>query len=130
MVPAFAAHGLSVCIEVQPLAELGHPTDLLGGIANDQGIGGDVFCDHGSGADEGVRSDVVAADDGGIGADAGSATHVRTRVLAPSIDGAAGVDDVGKHTAGAQEHVVIARDAFVDGDVVLDFDIGAEAHTG
>ena len=44
-----------------------HPADRAGGVADHQGMVGDVFGHDGAGADEGVAADGMATDDGAIG---------------------------------------------------------------
>ena len=110
------------------MSEFRHPAKLLGWISYYERIGRNVFRDHRTRPDESIRSDVIATNDGGVRADAGPSSHMGAGVLTTAVDCAAGVDHIGEHAAGAEEYVVIARDTFVDGDVVLDFDVGAEAH--
>lgn len=43
-----------------------HPTDLACGDADHEGVGFDIFIDHGAGADEGEFADGEAADDGAV----------------------------------------------------------------
>jgi len=94
---------------------------LSGGITDHQGVVGDVLRHHGAGADEGVLADGMAADDGTVGAkccaffDEGGADLVHLADFGP------GVEDVGEDHRGAAKDAVFQGDAFIDGDVVLDF---------
>jgi hypothetical protein len=108
---------------VSPLALI-QPTTR--GDAGDDGVGGDVFGDDGAGGDERALVQRDAADDGGVGADAGAALDVGGGVVGAGVAGvlAAGGLDVGEDHAGAAEDVVLEDDAFVDADVVLDLDSG------
>ena len=78
---------------------------MAGWIPHDQRVGGYVFGHDRSGANEGVGANVVAADDGGVGPDAGASPHVGPGVLAAAVDRAARVGHVGEHTAGAEEDI-------------------------
>ena len=111
---------------VEALAVFAHPSDLAGGVANDEGVGLDFFGHNGSGPDEGVGPDVVTTDDGGVGTDGGTFANHSFQVFPFAVDGAARVDDVGKNHGRSQEHVVFAGDTFIDGDVVLHFHVVAE----
>ena len=55
----------------------------------------------------------MAADDGGVGSNAGSAPHVGAGVLAAAVDRAARVRYVGEHAAGTEEDIIVARDLVV-----------------
>src|SRR6476661_2653589 len=70
---ALFALGGTAGVELQLVAKLAHPASLAGGVAHHQRIGRDRLRNHGSGADKGKGADLVAAHDGGIGADRGPA---------------------------------------------------------
>ena len=126
----FCAGGVAAVIEVEADAEFGDPADLDGGVPDYQGVGIDGFGDDRAGSDEGEFADVVAADDGGIGADGGPAFHGSFGIFAPTVDRTAGVDDIGEDAGGAEEDIVLAGDAGIYGDVVLHFHVVAEYDFG
>ena len=121
---------MAVGIKFQLPAAFTHPPDLPRGIAHDQRVGRDVVRHHRAGSDQGVTAYRVAAYDGRIGTDAGSAFDARLAELVLAGDGAAGIDDIRKDAARAEEHVVLARDAGVDRDVVLYLHPVSDAHAG
>jgi hypothetical protein len=126
----FRAGGVAAVVEVEADAEFGDPADLDGGVSDDECVRFNRFGDDCAGADEGKFADVVAADDGGIRTDGGPAFHGSFGIIAPSVDCAAGVDDIGEDAGGAEEDIVLAGDAGINGDVVLHFHIVAEHHLG
>ena len=103
---------------------------MAGWISHDQRVSWYVFRHNRSGANEGVGADVMAANDGGVGPDAGAPPHVGAGVLAAAVDRAARIGHVGEHAAGTEEDVVIAGDAFIDAHVVLDLDVCAQDDAG
>ena len=121
---------MAAIVEVEADAEFGDPADLDGGIANNQRVGVDRFGDHCAGADEGKFANVVSADDGGIGADGGPAFHGSFGIFASSDDCTSWVDDIGEDAGRAEEDIVLAGDAGINGDVVLHFHIVAEHYLG
>ena len=127
---AFRASGPPVLIKFQSVSVGGHPPRLAGWIPHDQCVGWYVFRYHRSGANEGVGADVVAADDGSVGPNAGAASHVGAGVLAAAVDRAAWIRHVGEYAAGTEEDVVVARDAFIDAHVVLYLDVCAQNDAG
>ena len=127
---AFWAGGLAVGIKFQAVPKFTHPTHLTGGVADHQSVIGNIFSHYCASTNEGIGSDVVTADDGGIGSDAGSFSHVGFGILAPAVHAGAGVGHIRKHARWAQEDVVVASDAGVDADVVLDFNVSAQDDVG
>ena len=121
---------MAVGIKFQLPAAFTHPPDLPRRIAHDQCIGRDVVRHHRAGSDEGITAYRVAAYDGCIGTDAGSAFDARLAKLVLAGDGAAGIEDVRKDAARAEEDVVFARDAGVDRDVVLYLHPVSDAYAG
>ncbi len=125
---AAGAYRQAVFIEAQALAVLAHPADLAGGVADDEGIRLYFLGDHGPCANEGVGSDVVATNDGGIGPDGGPFADHGFHVFPFAVHGAAGVMDIGEDHARPQKNVIFADHAFINGDVVLHFDIIPQYH--
>lgn len=121
---------MSAVVEMEANAEFGDPADLDGGVSHDKCVGVDGFGDDCAGTDEGKFSDVVAADDGGIGADGGPAFHGSFGIFASSDDCASGVDDIGEDAGGAEEDIVLTGDTGINGDVVLHFHVVAEHDLG
>ena len=117
-------------IKFQLPAAFAHPTDLPRRIAYHQCVGRDVVRHHRAGSDEGITAYRVAAYDGRIGTDAGSAFDARLAELVLAGNGAAGIDDVRKDATRTEEHVVLARDAGVDRDVVLYLHPVSDAYAG
>jgi len=100
---------------------LAHPADGACWIADHQGMVGDIFRHDGTGADEGVLADGVTADDGAVGAKGCAFLNEGGSCLIHFPDFCSGVVDVGKNHRGATEYAVFEGDAFIDGDVVLNF---------
>jgi len=121
---------MAAIVEVEADAEFGDPADLDGGVSHYQGVGVDGFGDYRTGTDEGKFADVVAAYDGGIGADGGPAFHGSFGIFAPTVDCTAWVDDIGEDAGGAEEDIVLAGNASINGDVVLHFHVVAEYYLG
>ncbi len=105
-----------------------HPPLLTGGVADHQGVIGDVFGHHAASGDETVASEGDTADDGGVCADGRTATDQGLFVQAVPVDLAAGIGNVGQNTGWSQENIVFDDRAGVDGDVVLDLDVVADDH--
>lgn len=103
-----------------------HPADLSGGVADNEAVGLYGLGDDGSCADEGISADVVTTDDGGIGADGSTFSDDGFQVFSLAVDSAAGVIDIGEDHRRAEENVVFADDAFVNGYVVLYLDVVSE----
>ena len=113
---------------MQPVAIFAHPAGLAGGVSNDEGVVGHGFCDDRACTDEGVASDVVSTNDGGIGTDGSAFFHKCTGVFALAVDGRTRVDHIGKNHGGSQEDVVFANHTGIDAHVVLYLDIATEHH--
>lgn len=126
----FCTGGMAAVVKMESDAELGDPADLDSGISNHQRVGFNRFGDDCAGADEGKFSDVVAADDGSIGADGGPAFHGSFGIFASSDDSASWVDDIGEDAGGAEEDIVLAGNAGINGDVILHFHVVAEHDLG
>jgi hypothetical protein len=127
---SFRTNCLAIFVEVEAESGFGDPAYLDGRVADHQGIGFDGFGYHGAGAHKGKFADVVAADDGGVGADGSPAFHGSSGVFLLPVDVAAGVDDIGKDAGGSEEDIVFASDPGVDGDVVLNLYVVAQYHFG
>jgi len=128
--PRLPAHGHAVGIELQALAGFADPADNAGGVADDEGVVGDVAGHDGARAYEGVAADAVSADDGAVGAERSAFAHAGLKVkgAAHLRIFAAGIDDVGEHHRGSAEHVIFEDDAFVNGDVVLNLAVIPDVH--
>jgi len=113
---------------MQALAEFAHPACLAGGVADDKGVVGDGFGDDGTGTDEGKPSDIVAADDGGVGSDGGSMLYQGSCIFAFAVDSRAGIGHIGEDHRRSKENIVFADNTSVDADVVLYFNIFAKYH--
>lgn len=105
---------------------------LAGGVAVDQGVGGDVFGDDCSCADQGMLADGHSANDRRVGSDACSAFDQRFAegVCGVAREGRTGHGHVGEDNRRATKDVVFQGDAFVDGDVVLNFDVVTDINPG
>ena len=103
---------------------------MAGGVADHQGVIGDVFCDDCTGTDEGVLADGVATDDGAVGAERCAFFYEGGADLVHLADFRAWIVDVGKDHRGATEDAVFQCDTFIDGDVVLDFAFAADDGIG
>jgi hypothetical protein len=64
--------GFTLSLFIQFFPADAHPADLFGGIAHHEGMVWDILGNHRPGADEGVFSDGVAADDGAVGPKSGA----------------------------------------------------------
>ena len=115
---------------IQFLATFAHPADLTGGVADHQSVVGDVFGHDSAGADEGVAADGVAADDGAVGAECCAFFDEGWTHLVHLADFRTRVEDVGKDHRGAAENAVFQCDAFINGDVVLNFAFVADGCVG
>src|SRR5690606_21223786 len=102
------------------LAGPAHPADAARRHADNQSIVGHVARNGGAGADESVRPDGDAADQGRVGADRRTALDQGFAVLVLARNVAARIDHVGEHHARAAEDIVLERDAIVDRHIVLD----------
>ena len=98
-----------------------HPPDLPGGVAGHQGVVGGVLRHYGTGADEGVAADGMAADDCAVGPQSGALFHEGWADLVHLGDLCPWVVDVRKHHGWAAEDTVFEGDTLIDGDVVLNF---------
>ena len=126
MLAAFGASGAPIGIKLQAVAVFGHPAHLASRVAHHKCVGGYVFGDYRAGANKRVSADVVAAHNGGVGANAGSLAHVGAQVAVAAVHGAAWVHHVGKYHGRAQEDVVFAHHTRVDRHVVLNLHVVAE----
>lgn len=120
--------GLTVVVEVQSMSMGTHPAQLTRWVAHHQGISRDGFGDHRSSPDEGERSNVVSTDDGGIGTNGGSFSNTGGRVLAPAVDGASGVGDIGEHAGRPEEDILFTNHPSVETDVVLNLAVSTQSH--
>lgn len=102
-------------------AKFAHPADLTGGHADHEGVGFDVFVDHGACAHKGIFANGDAADHGAVGAQGGAFFDQCVAVFVFALDQGAGVVHVGEHHAGAAKDALFQGDVVVHADVVLYF---------
>lgn len=107
-------------------AKFAHPTNLSGRHADHEGVGFDVFVDHGAGANEGVFADGYTTDDGAVRTQGGALFNQCVAVFVFALDERTGVVDIGEHHAGAAEHALFEGDVVVHADVVLDLAVVAD----
>ena len=107
-----------------------HPTDDPSGVSRNQRKMRHVLCHHRPGTDKGISPDGNTAHDGTVGAESRtSANQGRTQFIhAP--DFATRIKHVGEDHRRSAEHVIIESHAFINGDVILDFDPVANVHIG
>ena len=103
---------------------------MAGRIPRNQCVGRYVSRHDCSGANKGVGADIVTTDDGGIGSNTGAAPNVSAGELAAAVDSAAWIGYVGEYAAGTEEDVVVAGDASIDANVVLNLDVCAQDYAG
>lgn len=96
--PAFRAGCLAFSIKFKSVAIFAHPADLACRVTDNQGVVGNMFGHHGSSSYECKLTDIVAANDGCIGANACSLAYLGLSVLAAAINGRSGVNYVGEDT--------------------------------
>lgn len=102
-------------------AKLAHPAHLAGRHADHEGVGFDVFVDHGARAHKGVFTDGDTADHGAVGSEGCAFFYEGVAVFVFALDEGTGVVHVGKDHAGAAEHAFFERDVVVQAYVVLHF---------
>jgi len=108
----------------QYFAAFAGPANPAGRDADHQGIIRHISGYHGAGTDERVFADRMPADNGGIGADGGAfpdqgfviILRAALRILT------AGINDIGKDHRRPTENIILKCNAFIHGDVVLNFD--------
>ena len=71
----------------------------------------------------------MAADDGGVGPDGSPAPDERLPILVFAGDGTPGIQNIRKDTARAEENIVFADDAGIDGDIILNLYIISQHDT-
>ena len=98
----------------QALAMAAHPADAAGRHAHHQRIGGHIPIDDGAGANEGVFTHGVAADDGAIGPQGRAALDQRRLQFGHAGDLAPWIKHVREHHRRPAEHMIFERDAFID----------------
>lgn len=90
----------------------------------------DVFGDHRSSADEGMRADANAAYDGGIGADGHATADARGLVAGLLRIGRAWPAYVGENRRRSHENLIFQLDAVVESGVILDAAAVAQVDAG
>jgi len=124
----FACRAFLFCIQF--LAAGAHQADLFGGVADHQGMVGDIFGHDGAGADEGVLTDGIAADNGAIGTECRALLNKCWPYLIHFTDFRPWIIDVGKDHGGSAKNAVFQRYAFIDADIVLNFALVADFGVG
>ena len=96
-------------------------------------VGGDIFGDHTTGADDSAFADGEAAEDCGVGAersfifnDRGNDLPVGFGLQAAALGSGAGVEVVDEHDAVADEDLILDGDALADEGVALDLAVSAD----
>src|SRR5690606_30440776 len=97
------------------------------GIAHHQGVGRNILGHHAAGGNHGVLAHGDTADDGGIGADAGTVVDARRSDLPLGVEGTRHLV-VGEAGVGADEHVIADLNSVVDGYAVLNLAAAADLH--
>ncbi len=110
--------GADKCV-VQALATLTDPPQLPGRHTDYEGVVGDVGSDHRSGTHHSITSYGVAAHDGAVGSQRCSALDKSTGIIAVNREVGSWCQDIGEHTTGTQEHIVLYLNALIDRDIVL-----------
>ncbi len=100
---------------------LAHPADLPGGYANHEGVGFDVFIDHGTCAHKAVFTDGDAAHHSAVGPKRCAFFDEGIAVFVFAFYQSAGVVYVGEYHAGSAEDAFFESDVVVNADVVLHF---------
>ena len=72
----------------------------------------------------------MAADNGGVGPDAGPLLQEGPAVFAFALDKCPGINHVGEHAGGAKKHAVLADNPSIDGHIVLNLDPLPQFHAG
>lgn len=83
---------------------------------------------HSASADERIRADCDAANDGCVGADGGSALNQGSAEFVLAAHVGARIDDIGENATRAAKHVVLEIHALIERDVVLDLAAVADPH--
>ena len=83
-------------------------------------MAGDIFCDHGTGADEGIFPDGMPADDGAVGPQGGAFLDEAWADLVHLRNFGPGVVNVREYHRRSAEDAVFQGNAFIDADIVLD----------
>ena len=103
---------------------------MFRGVADHQGVVGDILGNYSAGTDEGVLADGVAANNGAVGAECCAFFYERGTDLVHFSDFRSRVVDVGKNHRRAAEDAAFQGDTFIDADVVLDLAFVADDCVG
>ena len=107
-----------------------HPPYLARGIAGHECKVGHIFGDHRTGANHAVLPECVTAYNRRIGTDGRTAFDERRFELILTADGCTRVDDVGEDHGRAEEHIVLAAHAGIDGYIILHLAVPAQHYVG
>ena len=128
--PCSGAYGDAAGVESEFFSVAAHPTDAACGITDHKGVGGDVFRNDRTCADEAVFAECVSANDGGVGTDGCALFEDCRAVLRFATDRRTRVDDVGEDHTRSEEDIVLAADTRVDGHIVLNLAVAPQHHIG
>src|SRR5262245_13398561 len=109
---------------------LAYPADAPRWHTRHQRKGGHILSDHGACGNETMFAQYMAADDGRVGADRGTALDQSLAELTLSLDLGARINDIGEHAGGTAEDPVLERHPFVNRNIILDLAVFADRHIG
>lgn len=121
-----------VAVELELRPALTHPPDGMPGHTDNQRVRGNISRHHGSRGHKSVRAYRDAANDRAVRPKARASRHERAPVVLGRISGKRGPwsSDIRENHAGAAEYISLERDSLVDRDVILNFDVVADIHSG
>jgi len=111
--------------EIQAFTVSAHPPNLPRRVAHDERKRWHITCDDGASPDEGMRTDVHAANDGAVRAEGCSLFYERLGIVRSSIHSRPWVENICEHHGWSTKHIVRQADAIVDGHIVLHFDVAS-----
>src|SRR5688572_30769582 len=114
---------------VEPLPTLADPPDYPRRHASHERISRDVTRDDGAGSDEAELAQGIPAEDRRVRPDGRTTLHQRLAVLVLARDVTSRCGNVGKDHRWTKKDVVLTLHAFVDADVILHFDVVAQARS-
>ena len=110
------------------MAMAAHPTFLLAGDTDDEGIIGNVLGNDGSGGDEAVAAQGYSADDGGVGTDGGAAANQGLFIKRMAKDLGTRIGDIGQDAGRTEENIIFNFRTGINRYVVLNFYIISNAN--
>lgn len=121
--------GVSAYGQWESFAMATHPTDVTGGDACHQRKCSNVADYHSAGAYECVLADSYATYDRAVGAKTCSSPDDGVSILSLTYHRRTGVVDIREHRAWPAKNVVFERNALVDRDIVLNFDVVSDDYS-